>query len=46
MKRVKAVVIFTQNFFGRVASSSSSVRGKPARYGWLVSAIAITVPER
>ena len=43
---VRIWLIFTQDFLGRFAASSSSVRGNPARCGWLVSAIAITVPER
>src|SRR5437667_8689195 len=43
---VRTWLIFTQDFFGRAAASSSSVRGNPARCGWLVSAIAITVPDR
>ncbi len=42
---VRIWLIFTQDFFGRFAASSSSVRGNPARCGWLVSAIAITVPD-
>jgi len=32
--------------FDRFADSSSSDSGKPARCAWLVTAIAITVPDR
>ena len=39
--RVRIWLIFTQDFFGRFAASSSSVRGNPARGGWRVSPTAI-----
>ncbi len=32
-------------FSGKLASVSSNVRGNPARWGWQVSAMAITVPD-
>jgi hypothetical protein len=38
-------MIFTQDFFGNFVSESSRVRGKPARWDWLVIATAITVPD-
>ena len=40
---VRIWLIFTQERFGKREVVSSSVSGKPARCGWLVSATAITV---
>jgi hypothetical protein len=44
--RERSDLIFTQERFGKRGVVSSSVSGKPARGGWLVSATAITVPDR
>src|SRR2546421_9871503 len=44
--RVRIWLIFTQERLGSRAERSSRVRGKPARCGWLVSAAAMTVPDR
>jgi hypothetical protein len=43
--KVRTRLILTQDFFGKSPLSSSSVRGYPARCGWPVIAMAITVPE-
>ncbi len=45
-ERVRIRLIFTHDFFGRVVDSIGSVSGKPAFGGWLVNAVAITVPDR
>ncbi len=45
-ERVGIWLTFTQDCFGKFASVSSKVRGNPARCSWLVSAMAMTVPER
>ncbi len=43
---VRIWLIFTHDRLGRLAAMSSRVSGNPARGSWLVSATAITVPER
>jgi hypothetical protein len=43
---VRIWLIFSQDCFGKFASVDSKVSGNPAHWGWLVSAMAITVPER
>jgi hypothetical protein len=44
--RVRTWLIFTQDRFGSWAEAISRVSGKPAAGSWLVTAAAITVPER
>jgi hypothetical protein len=39
-------MIFTHERFGSPVSVSSKLSGNPARGGWLVSATAMTVPDR
>ena len=43
---VRIWLIFTHERFASFGLASSSVKGKPARCGWLESATAMTVPER
>src|SRR2546422_4288118 len=42
---VRIWLIFTQAGFPTFTDSSSKTRGNPARWGWLVNAMAMTVPE-
>src|SRR5207244_11183217 len=44
--RVRTWLILTQDLFGSLTLVSSQVSGNPACWGWLVIAIAITVPDR
>src|SRR6266542_1142373 len=46
MESERIWLTFTQDPFGRAPLSNSTVRGNPAAWGWLVIAMAITVPER
>ena len=43
---VRIWLILIHERFGNALALDSSVNGNPARGGWLVSAIAITVPDR
>jgi hypothetical protein len=43
---VRTWLILAQGFLGSFVSESSRVRGYPARWGWLVIATAMTVPDR
>jgi hypothetical protein len=43
---VRIWLIFTHDRLGSLTLLSSRVRGNLARCGWLVMAIAITVPDR
>jgi hypothetical protein len=43
---VRTWLISIQDAFGSRVRESSSVSRKPARGGWMVSATAMTVPER
>ena len=44
--RVRIWLILIHERFGRPRAPDSSVKGKPARGSWLVSATAMTVPDR
>lgn len=46
MASVRIWLIFAHDRFGRAFAFNSGVNGNSARCGWLVSATAITVPER
>ena len=43
---VRSCEIFTHDGFGSFVESSARLSGKPARCGWLVMAIAMTVSDR
>jgi hypothetical protein len=43
---VRTWLILSQDRLGKPGSVISRFKGKPARWGWLVIAIAMTVPDR
>ena len=43
---VRISLTFTQDLLGRFRMAISKVNGKPERCGWVVRAIAMTVPDR
>jgi hypothetical protein len=45
-ERVRIWLILTDVFLGRAEEESGRVSGKPAFCGWLVSATAMTTPDR